>query len=115
MRESDGRIPIVIRTGVSVVAMRASEPSLTVGVRIRFRVSLLAAFAFCLLAPAALAACGDDDSARPTPGPNALDDKQYLAVLCDGLTNYYVAINNKPDAAGISQVIKDYIASVQKV
>src|SRR5262245_31523780 len=78
------------------------------------RTYLFVLLALGLLVPA-FAACGGDDSPKATPAPNALDDKQYLAVLCTGLTNYYVAINNRPDAAGISQVIKDYIASVQKV
>src|SRR3954454_11103729 len=78
------------------------------------RTRLLAVLALCLLTPA-LAACSGDDAPKATPAPNALDDKQYLAVLCSGLTSYYIAINNKPDAAGISQVIKDYIVSVQKV
>ena len=50
----------------------------------------------------------------PTPSGPALDDAAYMKVFCTGLTNYLDAVNTKPKD-GISQAVKDYIASMEKV
>lgn len=79
-----------------------------------------------ILACASLAfACGGDDKPKggggsangaglPTPSGPALDDAAYLRVFCTGLTNYLEAVNTKPKD-GITQAVKDYVSSMEKV
>ena len=74
-------------------------------------------FAFVLvplLAVAALfAACGDDGTSKPS-GP-ALSDHDYLAVVCKGLSDFSNALATKTKAEELTQVIKDYAASLKKI
>lgn len=73
-----------------------------------------------LLAVPLLAACGDDGGKAGSPtgaaaGATPLTDKEYLAVFCKGVSDYYEAVNTQPTADGIAKVVKAYIASLQGV
>jgi len=75
----------------------------------------IAAVLVAILAVAAiLSACGGG-SAKPTPVGPAVSDQDYLNVICTGLTSFTDALVSKTRPEDLTQVIKDYIASLQKV
>jgi len=79
------------------------------------RMQKVAAWMVAMLAAGAiLAACGGG-SAKPTPVGPALSDEDYLKVVCTGLSDFSAALLTKTKPEDLSQVIKDYIASLQKV
>jgi hypothetical protein len=59
------------------------------------------------------AACGDDAASKPA-GP-VLSDHDYLAVVCKGLSDFSSALLTKTKAEDLTQVIKDYAASLKKI
>lgn len=61
-----------------------------------------------LLVPAIFLACGDGDDDAETPGGTSTDE-EYLAVFCNGLTEYQETLLSATTETQISDVIKAYI------
>lgn len=65
-----------------------------------------------LLALPVLVACGSGSGGEEK---TKVDDEAYLKIMCTGLTNFSDALMTKTKAEEIAQVIKDFIAELQKV
>lgn len=70
----------------------------------------LAALALAGLFALVALACDDDG-----PPPSAVDDEDYLAVMCANLDRFSDAILVETEAAGIAAVIEDFIAEMESV
>ncbi len=71
-------------------------------------------------------ACGGGDGGRDaspaTPAPAAsvatvrvVTDEGYLAVMCEGLERFSIAVATETEAAGIAAVIVDFIAALAAI
>lgn len=79
------------------------------------RMQRIAVWVVAVLATGAIMASCGGGSAHPTPSGPALSDQEYLKVVCTGLSNFSTALLTKTKPEDLAQVIKDYIASLQKV
>jgi hypothetical protein len=68
-----------------------------------------------LAAAAILASCGGDggDPGDGATGASGVSDEQYLAVLCEGLSDYTDALLTATSAQAIADVITGYTAAMR--